>query len=297
MKHLTQSDIGGYSFPVTAKSVAETYHPRTSTERKGAHQVGAFFVSAFYGGSFLSHFGGPLTLCAVVITLVRSATLFITLAGRPLTQHRGKPTMSNLKILSSAIHQTDNLYSLNDLHKASGGEEKHTPNRFVRREQTKALINEINQTPNMALALKIVKGGKSPGTYACKELVYAYAMWISPKFHLHVIRAFDELQKPSQSILPLEQKPLPEDLQKMLDERLSQYTGMAYQKIKTSLERCARDAMTRGDARVELFDNWSKDSKVSFIFNSDTSVLVAFVSYLKGEIEKFEEQLKEIRAA
>ena len=108
--------------------------------------------------------------------------------------------MGHLTILSNEIRTLDNFYSLNDLHKASGEEVRHAPFRFMRLDQTQELIQEIDRSPD--LVFTVLRGGKTQGTWVCKELVYAYAMWISAKFHLQVIRAFDQLSlnQPSQPL-------------------------------------------------------------------------------------------------
>jgi hypothetical protein len=107
--------------------------------------------------------------------------------------------MSNITIFASSIRVIDGKYSLNDLHTAAGGAAKHQPNRFLRLEQTQELIAEIKSSyPDVGSEpVKTTNGGKHKGTYVCKELVYAYAMWVSPRFHLQVIRAFDSLQSSS----------------------------------------------------------------------------------------------------
>ena len=53
------------------------------------------------------------------------------------------------------------------------------------------LIAEIAREGDTGNPVSVVKGGVKQGTYVAKELVYAYAMWISPAFNLRVIRTFD----------------------------------------------------------------------------------------------------------
>ncbi|WP_148089317.1 KilA-N domain-containing protein, partial [Acetobacter pasteurianus] len=100
---------------------------------------------------------------------------------------------ASLSILGTKIRQdAEGRFCLNDCHRAAGGENKNRPSIWADNCQTKALIAEIQAEAGIP-ALTSIKGGNASGTYAAKELVYAYAMWISPAFHLTVIRAFDAL--------------------------------------------------------------------------------------------------------
>lgn len=96
-------------------------------------------------------------------------------------------------------------YCLNDLHQASGGHKRHQPANWLRLDQTAELIAELqkpteseeglltSEERSTHMPVVTIEGGLVQGTYALKELVYAYAMWISAKFHLHVIRAYDAM--------------------------------------------------------------------------------------------------------
>lgn len=108
--------------------------------------------------------------------------------------------MTDLSLIISDIsvrQDSQGRYCLNDLHKAAGGNNKNRPSYFIENKQTKELIKEISIAGIPAFA-------RTPGvgTFAIKELVYAYAMWISASFSLKVIRAYDALVTPPQAALP-----------------------------------------------------------------------------------------------
>lgn len=92
-------------------------------------------------------------------------------------------------------------FSLNDLHRAAGGESRHRPNYWLGLDQTQALIAELKKPTAGIPAVKEIQPVRSVpgapstggGTFVVRELVYGYAMWISPAFHLTVIRTFDAL--------------------------------------------------------------------------------------------------------
>lgn len=110
--------------------------------------------------------------------------------------------MSNSVLIGGfTVRQLDGLFSLNDLHVASGGVKAHQPSNFMRLDTTQKLADEISKTPEVAF--KVVRG-RYASTYVCRELVIAYAAWINAAFHLKVIRVFLDSQtaKPAQLTPP-----------------------------------------------------------------------------------------------
>ena len=103
-----------------------------------------------------------------------------------------------IHIAGLTIEQSSNgLYSINDLHRASGGLKKHQPalwfqlqstTNFVRYQESKS---QAQNHKNINLVIETIQGkGKAQGTFVSRKLVVAYAMWISPAFADHVLDTF-----------------------------------------------------------------------------------------------------------
>lgn len=99
-----------------------------------------------------------------------------------------------LEVMGQPIRNKGELFSANDLHKIAGGVRGKEPSMWLENKQTKDLINELLETGIPVTKIYMVtKGrGKNTGVWLCEDLMYAYAAWLSPKFHLLMIRCFKE---------------------------------------------------------------------------------------------------------
>lgn len=191
--------------------------------------------------------------------------------------------MSNLTILKTSIRSYENLFSLNDLHKASGGVEKHRPSLFIRLDATKDLISEIQkEVKSTDLIFKTTGGRGLRGTYACEELMLAYAMWISPKFHLIVLRAFLNLHKKSTALLPNTITPEQQQAIQSAVQQAHHRTGLHWQEIYRQLKQAFKvakyDQLTQ-----EQFGN-----AMAFIMNLQPIALPPAEEKFKFELTKEE---------
>lgn len=106
-----------------------------------------------------------------------------------------------ITIFDTGIRQdSDGRFCLNDLHRAAGSLAKHKPSEWLRNHQTRELAQEISRAGIPALVS--INGGTHQGTYSCRELVIAYAAWISPVFHVKVLRVFLAASSPAPSLPP-----------------------------------------------------------------------------------------------
>lgn len=159
--------------------------------------------------------------------------------------------MNALTIADTAIRQdAEGRYCLNDLHRASGSENRHRPSLWVENRQTQELIEEITKAGFPALAS--IKGGNQPGTYVAKELVYAYAMWISAAFHLKVIRAYDALV--AQPAAPAIPQTLPEAL-RLAAEAIEERDRLAL------AHKASSEALAIAAPKAQALDRIAADDK------------------------------------
>jgi KilA-N domain/P63C domain len=113
--------------------------------------------------------------------------------------------MNDLVIGNVTISQRNQLYRLNDLHKAAGGLDKDKPVHWLTLDRTKDFIDvcrknlEVGNPTSHGMISSLddvilkLKNGQYKGTYVSRELVYSYAMWVSPDFAYEVIKAYDRL--------------------------------------------------------------------------------------------------------
>ncbi len=105
--------------------------------------------------------------------------------------------MQTLNIADTRIRQdAAGRYNLSDLYQAAGSQPRQRPSYWLTNSRTKKLIDTLKLEagiPASNFPVNTVKGHGITATYVVKELVYDYAMWVSPAFQLKVIRAYDAL--------------------------------------------------------------------------------------------------------
>jgi phage antirepressor YoqD-like protein len=143
-------------------------------------------------------------------------------------------TANALSVADIPVRQdSEGRYCLNDLHQAAGHAQRHRPRYWLANRQTQALVAEmaIGGIPPIAAKQRL-------GTFVCRELVYAYAMWISPAFHLKVIRAYDAWVRQTAS-------PSPDPLAQLDDPAALRGLLLTYATRRLALEQAVADAQPK----------------------------------------------------
>lgn len=113
--------------------------------------------------------------------------IYATAASRA-AQRRPCRTVAAIIHATPIRRDAEGRYCLNDLHKAAGSQERHKPGDFIRQLAIQELIEEISNCGDSRIKPVELSRGRYGGTYVVEDLALTYAMWISPRFHLEVLR-------------------------------------------------------------------------------------------------------------
>jgi hypothetical protein len=84
-------------------------------------------------------------------------------------------------------------FCLNDLHKAAGGERRHSPHNWTSRKETEVISSEVQKNYQEFLLCKSKQGD---GTFVVKELAYLYASWVGGwRLSLKMLESVGELDR------------------------------------------------------------------------------------------------------
>ncbi len=249
------------SLPYRDYSVAQVLlTPKFERKRTSAPDRERFFFAHSFlwsGVRGIKHLRG---ITPPVLRQVRSARPPAYCSGQLPSKER--KIMTALTILSTKIRQHDGLYSLNDLHKAAGGESSQRPSYFLNNKQTNDLIEEIQIAGIPAILAK-----QGLGTYACRELVIAYAAWISAAFHLKVIRVFLEQAKPE-----LPAAITADQIEKLIQKQLQ----------KSLPVKVAHDCLLPPDQTKEIMDRLDRLGKMFHPFSDQFLDVLGVIRALRG---------------
>lgn len=81
-------------------------------------------------------------------------------------------------------------YNLNTLRKAAGNQRRHEVNNWIGQANTLDLIEKISITGKPVYESRRGSERNGGGTWACRDLIFAYAEWISAEFHKAVLETF-----------------------------------------------------------------------------------------------------------
>lgn len=114
--------------------------------------------------------------------------------------------MNALTIIDTHIRQdAQGRFCLNDMHRAAvaaGHDYKRCQvEHFTRTDTTRALVNELRINGELDFEPLASTVGRYGGTFAIRELVVAYAAWISPAFHVKVLQVFLAVAAPARPAL------------------------------------------------------------------------------------------------